>query len=44
MFSPETSVDPIRMTTRHMFAVGNLAARSVSADGQDVLVQKLENK
>ena len=32
------------MTARHMFVVGNLAARSVNADGQDVLVQKLENK
>lgn len=29
---------------RHMFVVGDLAARSWSADGQDVLVQELENK
>lgn len=44
MLFPEASVDPIRMTTRHVFVVGNLAARRVSADGQDVLVQKLGNK
>lgn len=44
MFSTGISVAPLWKTARHMFVVGNLAARSSSADGQDVLVQKLENK
>lgn len=44
MFSMETSVAPLCKTARHMLLVGNLAARSLKADGQDVLVQKLENK
>lgn len=35
---------PLGEAERHMFVVGDLAARSCSADGQDVLVQELENK
>lgn len=44
MFFAETSADLLWKTARHMFVVGNLAAKRLSADGQDVLVQKLENK
>jgi hypothetical protein len=44
MFCVETFNDPLWKTVRHMFVVGNLAARRQNADGQDVLVQKLENK
>lgn len=44
VFFTDGSMDPLQKTARHMFVVGNLAVRSSRADGQDVLVQKLENK